>query len=393
MTIALRERRHQWGRDCADPAHYLELLSMARTPLFRPGPKHWWKEKLAPPAAPQAAGRRALPLGDGGTFRATRMACSGVERSAIFAHPPWKGFRGATRGEYDVALPGADGLALTFAVGLRDGVEQTDGVQFRIEVDKKVFYERTRDATRWLDARIDLASYRGRKIAIAFVTDPVRNSNFDWAGWGEPRIVRGDGQVVFDFVQRIHTAKTSMVESPAAQGATNVFARADNGWAEGMHPLDAAVKNTYEFLSPTSQLAFFLPFTHYERRPDGLWLSGFGDNAVEIAVNMAGSAIEHAGAELPPQAGFIVRAPTFLAFHASAYRSVTYRPTALFTVRSLDGEPLERSAKLRVFHGFGPSKLVLTTTRKSARAGTKPLAVEGGRLLVHVKRETTIELE
>jgi len=393
MTIALRERRHQWGRDCADPAHYLELLSMARTPLFRPGPKHWWKEQLAPPAAPQAAARRVLPLGDGATFAATRMACSGVERSAIFAHPPWKGFRGATRGEYDVELPDADGLALTFAVGLRDGIEQTDGVQFRIEIDGRVAYERTRDATRWLEARVDLAPHRGRKVAIAFVTDPVGNSNFDWAGWGDPRVVRGDGQVVLDFVQRIDAAKTSMVESPAAQAETNVFARADNGWAEGMHPLDAAVKNLYEFLSPTNELAFFLPFSRYEQRPDGLWLSAFGDDAVRVAVNMGGTPLDHAGATLPPRSGFVVQAPTFLALHASAYGGEAYEPTALFTVRSLDGQPLERSAKLRVFHGFGPARLVLKTARRTARADGKALTVDAGRLVVDVKREAIIELQ
>ncbi|HUT37619.1 MAG TPA: DUF5696 domain-containing protein [Planctomycetota bacterium] len=380
MTISLAERRHQWGRDCAAPEHYLELLSLARTPLFRPPGRHWWKEQMALPAQPGASPRRVLPLGSGAAFAATKVSCGGVERSAVFAHPPWQGLRGATRGEYPVQLPDAEGLALTFAVGLRDGIEVTDGVRFRVEVDGKAVFERLWGVAQWSAARVDLAPFRGRKVAIALVTDPHGNSNFDWAAWGEPRVVVGD-KTLYDFAEKIGEAKTTMVELPAGRDvATNLFARADNGWAEGMHPLDAAVKNIYEFTSPTSELAFFLPITRYERRADGLVLSVFGDGAVEVAVNLGRDGVEHAGAVLPPRSGFIVRAPTFLAFHASAYQGTAYAPTALFTVRSLDGQPIERSTKLRVFHGFGPSKLVLTTSR-----------VAEGKLTVDVTREAIIE--
>jgi hypothetical protein len=393
MTISLTEHSHQWGRDCAAPEHYLELLSLARTPLFRPPGRHWWKEKVAPPGAPAAQPRRVLPLGDGATFAAMRMASGGVEKKAIFAHPPWKGFRGATRGEYPVQLPDADGLALTFAVGLRDGIEQTDGVRFRVEVDGRAVFERFWAAAQWSAGRVDIAPFRGKKVAIALVTDPHGDSNFDWAGWGEPRIVVGD-KVVYDFVEKIGEAKTTMVELPPADGvATNVFARADNGWAEGMHPLDAAAKNLYEFTSPTNELAFFLPITRYERKPNGLRLSTFGKSEVEVAVNLGNEAVEHGGATLPPRSGFIVRAPTFLAFHAASHQGLAYSPTGLFAVRSLDGEPLERSARLRVFHGFGPSKLVLATSRRSARIAGNPVSVEGGKMALDVKREATVDLQ
>ncbi len=381
MTISLAERHHQWGRDCAAPEHYLDLLSLARTPLLRPGSKHWWKEQVTPPASPAATPRRILPLGDGATFAAVTMSSGGVEKRALFAHPPWKGFRGATRGEYQVQLPDAEGLALTFAVGLRDGIEVTDGVRFRVEVDGKAVFERLWGVAQWSAARVDLAPLRGKRVAIAFVTDPHGNSNFDWAGWGEPRVVAGD-KTLYDFAEKIAEAKTTMVEVPAARdaAAANVFARADNGWAEGMHPLDAAVKNIYEFTSPTNELAFFLPITRYERRADGLVLSAFGDGAVEVAANMGNSEVTHGGATLPPRSGFIVRAATFLAFHASAFQGIAYSPTALFTVRSLDGQPVERSARLRVFHGFGPSRLALPTSRAA-----------GGTLALDVRREATIE--
>lgn len=96
-------------------------------------------------------------------------------------------------------------------------------------------------------------------------------------------------------------------------------------------------------------MAFFLPITRYERRPDGLRLSAFGDGVVEVAANMGHGAVEHGGAALPPRSGFIVRAPSFLAFHAAAFNGVAYSPTALFTVRSLDGQPLERLARRTSF--------------------------------------------
>ena len=393
MTISLAERRHRWGRDCADPAHYLELLSIARTPLFRPGTKHWWKTP-APPVEPgKRPPPRAVPLGSGASFRASETPSGGVTRRAIFAHPPWQGFRGAVRGEYLVALPDVPGLALQFAVGLRDGIEQTDGVRFRIEADGKPLFDRLWREARWSEAKLDLEPFRGKKVRVAFITEPHGSPNFDWAAWGSPRVVDGAGEVVYDFVAKIGEAKAQMVELPAAsRGASNVFARADNGWAEGRHPLDAALKNLYEALSPTNELAFFLPITSYERRSNGLWLSAFGDGAVEVAVNMGGSAVEHADAVLPPRSGFLVRAPTFLAFHAAAHRGVAYEPTALFTVRSLDGQPLERSRKLRVFHGFGPSRLVLATTRRAASVGGKPQAIEAGRLVIAVKREAIVAL-
>jgi len=393
MTISLAENRHRWGRNCADPAHYLSLLSIARTPLLRPGTKHWWKTPTAPARKPEAPRRRVVPVGHGASFKALRVVSGGVGREAIWAHPPFLGFRGTVRGEYPVQLPDADGLSLRFAIGLRDGVEKTDGVRFRVEIDGRPRFDRLWSAPRWSEQQIDLGALRGRTVAVALITDPNRDPKFDWAAWGAPRIVNGRGEVVYDFIGKIGKAKVQMVELPAdAEATANVFARADRGWAEGMHPLDAAIKNTYEFLSPANELAFFLPITRYERRANGLWVSAFGDGALEVAVNMGDNTVEHAGAALPPRSGFLVRSPTFLALHAAAYRGIVYAPTALFTVRSLDGEPIERSGRLRVFHGFGPSKLALTTARRAATAAGTPLPIDEGKLVVDVKREATLEL-
>ena len=396
FTMSLRENRHQWGGGYARPEAYLRLLSIARTPLFTQVRKQWWKEPVG--AQPKPAVR---PLGDGATFAAMAAKCGGVEKSSIFAHPPWKGFHGEVRGEFAVKLPQAERLTLQFAIGLRDGIEQTDGVTFRIEVNGAEVFRKSWAEAAWSEESLDLTRLRGTEATIALITHPNANSSFDWAAWGAPRLVGERGAVLYDFAAQIGQAKTQMIEIPRDQGPPeNVFARADNGWAEGMHPIDAMLKNTYEFLSPTNRLAFFLPVTSYEERGDGLVRTVFGDRApragewsVEVAVNLGGQAIEHGQAVLPPGSGFIVQAPTFLAFHAAAFRGIQYATPALFTVRSLDGRPLSESARVRVFHGFGPSQLALRTGHSKAALEGRSVQAANGQVILDVKREAVAEMQ
>lgn len=61
---------------------------------------------------------------------------------------------------------------------------------------------------------------------------------------------------------------------------------------------------------------------------------------------------------LPPY-GFVVESPTFVAFHSLSWNGVEYKEPVLFTIRSLDGKPLNESRKVRVFHGFGDRTLKL----------------------------------
>jgi hypothetical protein len=61
---------------------------------------------------------------------------------------------------------------------------------------------------------------------------------------------------------------------------------------------------------------------------------------------------------LPPY-GFVIESPTFVAFHALTWDGAEYNKPVLFTIRSLDGKPINDSNKIRVFHGFGEQKLKL----------------------------------
>ena len=64
---------------------------------------------------------------------------------------------------------------------------------------------------------------------------------------------------------------------------------------------------------------------------------------------------------LPPY-GFLVDAGDFVAFHASSWQGYTYGNPPLFTLESLDGQPVMQSRRLKVYHGFGDAVLPLWGT-------------------------------
>ena len=162
-------------------------------------------------------------------------------------------------------------------------------------------------------------------------------------------------------------AEAAVAATPAGGRDAALFTRADSGWAEGLHPMDRFVKNTYEILSPLHELTAEMPMTRHEfLTPDRrVQRTVFGDGAeaVEVVVNDSDQTIQRksrmGGAVLLPPGGFLVEAPTFAAFHALDWSGVKYDSAPLVTLRSLDGLPLRRSAKVRVFHAFGDPRIKL----------------------------------
>lgn len=160
---------------------------------------------------------------------------------------------------------------------------------------------------------------------------------------------------------------------PAAKGIAPkvgdvaVFTRADGGWAEGLHLVDRFVKNTYEILSPLNEITSQVPMTRHQfLTPDRKvqrTVFGEGQEAVEVLVNAGAEAYRHpskAGGEvvLPPY-GFLIESPVFVAFHALSWNGLRYEAPALFALRSLDGQPLGRSSRVRIYHGFGEARVKL----------------------------------
>ncbi|MHB8524326.1 MAG: DUF5696 domain-containing protein [Limisphaerales bacterium] len=153
--------------------------------------------------------------------------------------------------------------------------------------------------------------------------------------------------------------------APGSEAA--LFLRADHGWAEGLHPLDRFVKNTYEILSPLNELTAQMPLTQHrfltpDRRVQRT-VFGSGSGAVEVIVNAGDTEYRHTskrwGEIALPRYGFLIESPTFAAFHAASWNGLRYDAPPMFALRSLDGKPLNRSARVRVFHAFGDDRIRL----------------------------------
>ena len=140
------------------------------------------------------------------------------------------------------------------------------------------------------------------------------------------------------------------------------YTRSDNGWAEGMHPLDVFVKNTYEVLGPLhsatahdtlSNLKFLtedftLREATYGRGKDATKVTvNFGTKEAQIESTLGGKVT------LPPW-GFVIEGPNFSAFHARRWNGQDYEKGALFTFRSMDNKSLKDAGRVRIFHAFGP---------------------------------------
>ncbi|NLS91864.1 MAG: hypothetical protein GXX96_06745 [Planctomycetaceae bacterium] len=133
--------------------------------------------------------------------------------------------------------------------------------------------------------------------------------------------------------------------------------RADGGWGQDLCETDRVIKNVWEVLSPLNRITAETPLDdHRFLTPDRLLQrTRFGDVTITVAYDRPA---EFDGCAVPAY-GFVVESPSFIAFCAKRYGNLQYDTPTLFTARSLDGRPLAESAKVRVYHGFGDSRIRL----------------------------------
>jgi len=172
-----------------------------------------------------------LPQAGGGSFIVHAAPCGGEQRTGIFAHPPWQGDAAgaATVGEFTVALPDAEWLALRFATGLADVVHDPalrsagDGATFMVTVNgERVFSRHQARNGGWQEAEADLTRFAGTTITLRLITTPgpAGDTSYDWAHWSDARIESGDGGggLAFDLISAAAAAATI----PHAVGAKTV---------------------------------------------------------------------------------------------------------------------------------------------------------------------------
>ncbi len=132
-----------------------------------------------------------LPLQRGGTFRYSQSTLSGVTKPAIHAHPFYQDGIGDTFGEFTLPLPDSPDIRLNFYIGLWEGSERSDGVTFIVSVQEDEIFRQHYNQQEWQPVALDLSPYQGRLVKLRFTTSPGPNGNasWDWAVWGEPKII------------------------------------------------------------------------------------------------------------------------------------------------------------------------------------------------------------
>jgi len=138
------------------------------------------------------------------------------------------------------------------------------------------------------------------------------------------------------------------------------FARADNGWADGLCVTDRFVKNTHEILSPLAELTAHARLVKLEfLTPDRLVRRAtFADKSnrtvAKVTVNFgAGNFTTKSkpGGEVTlPGCGFLIESPQFVAFCATSWAGRQYTKPILFTIRT-------EGRQVRIFHGFGDARI------------------------------------
>ena len=91
-------------------------------------------------------------------------------------------------------------LRLSYSIGLADGAIDSDGVTFTVEVceagqPQRVLADDRHTTNEWLERSVDLSAFQGKEILIRFSTSPGATTTYDWACWGEPKILHGDDVV------------------------------------------------------------------------------------------------------------------------------------------------------------------------------------------------------
>jgi len=112
------------------------------------------------------------------------VSCGGLTKPSLFEHPPPAG---RTEASFLLDLP-REPVAFRTSVGIRDG-SLSEGVLFILGVNWKEVATMEMLPSCWENLSVDLSPYAGETILLSLETDPDGWDYYDWAAWGEPRIV------------------------------------------------------------------------------------------------------------------------------------------------------------------------------------------------------------
>ena len=167
------------------------------------------------------------------------------------------------------------------------------------------------------------------------------------------------------FPDHLYWKSTVKRQRQASVADEACYTRSDNGWAEGMHPLDVFMKNTYEVLGPLHSATAHDTLIKLEFLNKDPMLRqaayGQGGDATKVIVNFGTKEAQVESklggkVTLPPW-GFVIEGPHFAAFHARRWNGQEYGKGALFTLRPMSNKNLKDANRIRIFHAFGPETI------------------------------------
>ena len=121
----------------------------------------------------------------------------GVKEDAIFEHPLNPGVEASI--DYELVLPPVhtnETLTFAFDLALSDGIDlkQCDGVRFLVCVNGDAVFAQDSQQCAWQSFAVDLGRWARKKIKLSLRTNCRQNTAYDWALWGNPRVLLAAGQ-------------------------------------------------------------------------------------------------------------------------------------------------------------------------------------------------------
>ncbi len=116
-------------------------------------------------------------------------ACGGVTKRALWEHPP---LNGAALVSYAVPIPPQlRGLKLKFFTGIRDGSELPSDryVAFRVVVNGWKLWSAVKNSRLWEEYTVVMPESSSDVLRVEFQTDGLGDHRWNWAVWGEPKLI------------------------------------------------------------------------------------------------------------------------------------------------------------------------------------------------------------
>ncbi len=155
----------------------------------------------------------------------------GETRSALNMHPPYRGGAGTVFAEYRLQLPAAAALKLMFYNAIRDSAPKepvSDGVTFRVWVNRQMLFEHHTTAKVWQPGEVDLGKFAGQEITLRLESHPgpKKNTTCDSSYWGDPTIVAGAPPKLLTEAEKqslVENVRRAALAGKSADRAVRVF--------------------------------------------------------------------------------------------------------------------------------------------------------------------------